>query len=568
MKWEKWFRHFKNYMLAINGDSFESHRKKALLLNLIGLEAEDIFEHLPPVLPPSGTDARDYDCFSEAVDRFKKRFSEEPHIVMERYKFFTRHQQLNESVDSYISALRILAADCEFGETADIYIRDQLIIFCSNKKIQEQLLRQRNPTLREAIDTAKSVECTIKSFKLINVDDINKEIAAVALNDTEKYEASNKGKFSKGKQVSINKQISGYNVSKTFCDKCGSKTHASQFKFCPAKVKECFKCKKIGHFGNVCRSVANRRISTLEESKCDNEMEDHFVLSLKEKVSCTNKFDTEKTRKGINCTKIDKEPYIPPDCEIVIDGLNVKVLADSGSPYTILSDQFFNENWDDKKLEPNDVKVYGFGGKEIDMLGFFIADIKFLNRSIIGKVYVAIDGLHVIGWRHQKKMGMVLNPNAKNPVYLSDNIQSVQVLNTSTDKLELLLDKFKNVFSKELEKHLVLLRDGRTLIGYLRSIDQFANLVLHQTVERIHVGKKYGDIPRGIFVVRGENVVLLGEIDLEKENDTPLQQVSIEEILEEQRVEQQSKQEAECIKIQALKERGLSIPRADTLDEY
>ncbi|KAJ1151416.1 hypothetical protein NDU88_004197 [Pleurodeles waltl] len=179
-------------------------------------------------------------------------------------------------------------------------------------------------------------------------------------------------------------------------------------------------------------------------------MEDHFVLSLKEKVSCTNKSDTEKTRKGINCTEIDKEPYIPPDCEIVIDGLNVKVLADSGSPYTILSDQFFNENWDDKKLEPNDVKVYGFGGKEIDMLGFFIADIKFLNRSIIGKVYVAIDGLHVIGWRHQKKMGMVLNPNAKNPVYLSDNIQSVQVLNTSSDKLELLLDKLKNLFSKEL----------------------------------------------------------------------------------------------------------------------
>uniref|UniRef100_A0A9L0T540 Steroidogenic acute regulatory protein n=1 Tax=Equus caballus TaxID=9796 RepID=A0A9L0T540_HORSE len=95
-----------------------------------------------------------------------------------------------------------------------------------------------------------------------------------------------------------------------------------------------------------------------------------------------------------------------------------------------------------------------------------------------------------------------------------------------------------------------------------------ANLVLHQTVERIHVGKKYGDIPRGIFVVRGENVVLLGEIDLEKESDTPLQQVSIEEILEEQRVEQQTRLEAEKLKVQALKDRGLSLPRADTLDEY
>lgn len=62
------------------------------------------------------------------------------------------------------------------------------------------------------------------------------------------------------------------------------------------------------------------------------------------------------------------------------------------------------------------------------------------------------------------------------------------------------------------EKLMVLLRDGRTLIGYLRCVDQFANLVLHKTIERIHVGKEYGDIPRGIFIVRGENVVLLGEI--------------------------------------------------------
>ena len=49
--------------------------------------------------------------------------------------------------------------------------------------------------------------------------------------------------------------------------------------------------------------------------------------------------------------------------------------------------------------------------------------------------------------------------------------------------------------------------DLRTLIGYLRSVDQFANLVLHRTIERIHVGSEYGDIPRGIFIVRGENVV-------------------------------------------------------------
>lgn len=39
-----------------------------------------------------------------------------------------------------------------------------------------------------------------------------------------------------------------------------------------------------------------------------------------------------------------------------------------------------------------------------------------------------------------------------------------------------------------------------------------ANLLLQDTIERIHVGEKYGDIPRGIFLVRGENMVLMGEI--------------------------------------------------------
>lgn len=39
-----------------------------------------------------------------------------------------------------------------------------------------------------------------------------------------------------------------------------------------------------------------------------------------------------------------------------------------------------------------------------------------------------------------------------------------------------------------------------------------ANLLLQDTIERIHVGKQFGDIPRGIYLIRGENVALCGEI--------------------------------------------------------
>ena len=39
-----------------------------------------------------------------------------------------------------------------------------------------------------------------------------------------------------------------------------------------------------------------------------------------------------------------------------------------------------------------------------------------------------------------------------------------------------------------------------------------ANLVLQDTIERVFVEEVYADIVRGIFLVRGENVLLLGEI--------------------------------------------------------
>jgi U6 snRNA-associated Sm-like protein LSm1 len=87
---------------------------------------------------------------------------------------------------------------------------------------------------------------------------------------------------------------------------------------------------------------------------------------------------------------------------------------------------------------------------------------------------------------------------------------------------------------------LVVLRDGRKLHGVLRSYDQFgtflsflfcfwtcapkflfiylndhlANLVLEDTVERIYAGNTFAEKWCGLFLIRGENVVLLGEIVL------------------------------------------------------
>ncbi|KAK6421132.1 hypothetical protein LTR95_016843 [Oleoguttula sp. CCFEE 5521] len=48
-----------------------------------------------------------------------------------------------------------------------------------------------------------------------------------------------------------------------------------------------------------------------------------------------------------------------------------------------------------------------------------------------------------------------------------------------------------------------------------------SNLVLQNTVERMFVQNLYADVERGLFLVRGENVTLLGEIDLDKDDYVP-----------------------------------------------
>lgn len=124
------------------------------------------------------------------------------------------------------------------------------------------------------------------------------------------------------------------------------------------------------------------------------------------------------------------------------------------------------------------------------------------------------------------------------------------------------------------KKQLVMLRDGRILIGTLRSVDQFANLVLQDTVERITVDNEFCDLPRGIYLIRGENVALMGDVDQEMEgviNDQEcryltkmpekyMQQKSLDK--DQQNTEEQDK------KLKMLRERGMTMFREMPGDQY
>eukprot|EP00929_Paragymnodinium_shiwhaense_P082768 TRINITY_DN43781_c0_g1_i1.p2 TRINITY_DN43781_c0_g1~~TRINITY_DN43781_c0_g1_i1.p2 ORF type:complete len:151 (-),score=36.79 TRINITY_DN43781_c0_g1_i1:8-460(-) len=84
------------------------------------------------------------------------------------------------------------------------------------------------------------------------------------------------------------------------------------------------------------------------------------------------------------------------------------------------------------------------------------------------------------------------------------------------------------------KKLLIMLRDGRTLVGWLRTFDQFANLLLEHVVDRHIVYKEqvYADVYLGSMLIRGENVALFGEIDEERDAQGELKEAPLDYVLQ------------------------------------
>jgi len=60
----------------------------------------------------------------------------------------------------------------------------------------------------------------------------------------------------------------------------------------------------------------------------------------------------------------------------------------------------------------------------------------------------------------------------------------------------------------------IVTADGRIIIGTLRGFDQAINIILEESHERVFSSTGgVEQVPLGLYIVRGDNVALIGEID-------------------------------------------------------
>ncbi|KAJ1179272.1 hypothetical protein NDU88_004506 [Pleurodeles waltl] len=133
-----------------------------------------------------------------------------------------------------------------------------------------------------------------------------------------------------------------------------------------------------------------------------------------------------------------------PHSNVMMDSAIVKMLVDSGSLFTFISRETYEKTLGKKfaDLLKTDIKTVGYGGKRIEILGMQWTDISFKDNEVHGKVYVTGEGSNLLGWRHQKDLNIILDPNAQEPVIAVERMADVEYLKSNEQWCEEIMAKF------------------------------------------------------------------------------------------------------------------------------
>ncbi|KAL8611232.1 hypothetical protein ACOMHN_013663 [Nucella lapillus] len=229
-------------------------------------------------------------------------------------------------MQSFITALKILAKTCEYGTLKDSLIRDRIVCGVTTDALRKQLLKEKALDLHKAIQICQIHEAAEKHTVQVSEDH---EVNTI----------SQKKKFNAPPIKS--------------CRFCG-RSHPAKKEECPAYGKKCSSCSKMHHFAKVCRSTPRWRLaSTVNAIGGDHSDEGEEPAEDWELHALTQK----PRRNEIHCTAI-------------INGGDLKLKIDTGAKCNVLP------LYELKKVQAREtinkakaINLVAYGGERFSTLG-------------------------------------------------------------------------------------------------------------------------------------------------------------------------------------------------------
>ncbi|KAJ1163651.1 hypothetical protein NDU88_004106 [Pleurodeles waltl] len=211
------------------------------------------------------------------------------------------------------------------------------------------------------------------------------------------------------------------------CYRCGCPGHIASSPICTARTLTCRTCGVRGHLSKVCRSRGKMLNNSIKSVDSAQEVHEEIVLT----VNATLEVDQQgvESKSSGNLRKESTIKLEKPHCDIMLESKPVRVLVDYGSLFTLISKDVYVEVLKGKieDLERADGMAVGYGGRKINIIGMKWMDILFKDNGVHGKVYITREGSNLMGWRHQKDLEIVLDPNAAEPVMIVEKVNNMNI---------------------------------------------------------------------------------------------------------------------------------------------
>ena len=153
-RWQRWIKSFSLYAdgLIIQADKDDNKvQRRALLLHSAGEDVQEIFE----TLADTGG-IKDYGKAEKALNDY---FIPKVNSIYQNHVFRSMEQHDGETVAQFVTRLRHVVKDCDYGEQAENQIRDQVVQRCKSHELRRQLLdKGEKLTLELLLSTAANHE--------------------------------------------------------------------------------------------------------------------------------------------------------------------------------------------------------------------------------------------------------------------------------------------------------------------------------------------------------------------------------------------------------------------------
>ena len=254
---ENWKRLKQTMRLMLQGPLSEKDEKQqcGYFLLYVRQNGRDIFNTW--TLTSAETDKIDV-----LFEKYEAYCNPKQNVTVIRYKLNTRSQSDGETIDQYVTELKRLAKDCEYGELTSEMIRDRIVCGTNNPQKREKLLQADALDLAKALTIAREIEISTTQMKDLTEQD--KSVHGMRKSRHDRNQARTE-------------QPRDDKTRMSECRNCGRKNETKQK--CPAGGKVCFKGKKPNHYLRICSS---KGVHDLQQEVNEPELEDNdfFIVAI------------------------------------------------------------------------------------------------------------------------------------------------------------------------------------------------------------------------------------------------------------------------------------------------